>query len=141
MTPFGLTQCPPPEGCRWSESDDNVWTLRDWEGDRHLAVIIKDLSSDDSDRWSVAAENFEVEARIRLITTLADLPSAYRRALQAVGLAPDLEKAALQTEAEALRARVADLEGYLLAPEPETHQRSPDDAPHTDDPFWLPDDL
>lgn len=96
------TLLPPPEGCYWFESDDGVCVLRETD-ERSLRVIIKDLSSDDRDRWSVAAENFEVEARIRLITTRADLPAAYLRALTAVGLAPDAEKEALQAEVFALR--------------------------------------
>lgn len=57
---------------------------------------------------------------------------------------------ALCDEVESLRAQVQDLEAQLadrnarlydLAHPDDTGHPSPDDAPHTDDPFWLPDDL
>ncbi len=100
MTPFDLTQCPPPEkfGPWRSMPSDTFITAGDVGRVRVRAVP--------GWGWKIDAEycgtSFGCEAH-----TLADLPTAYRRALQAVGLAPDMEKAALQTEVEALRAQVA----------------------------------
>lgn len=83
MTPIDLTQCPPPEGWpAWERDNDfaNSFVLRGGGG----AVYLRQPTGLPSGQWQLCAE--KGDDCIVIYTTLADLPSAYRRALQAVGL-------------------------------------------------------
>ena len=84
MTPFDLTQCPPPEGWGpWKEDDDfaSAFVLRGGDD----AVYLRQPTGLPAGQWQLCAE--KGDDYIVIYTTLSDLPSVYRRALVAVGLA------------------------------------------------------
>ena len=82
MTPFDLTQCPPPEGWgSWLETKPATeWAVRRKEPREHVRVTRH------GDTFAVSVMTSE-EMYHGPWTAARDLPSAYRRALQAVGLA------------------------------------------------------
>ncbi len=82
MTPFDLTQCPPPEGWgSWLETKPATeWAVRHKEPREHVRVTRH------GDTFAVSVMTSE-EMYHGPWTAARDLPAAYRRALQAVGLA------------------------------------------------------
>ena len=78
MTPFDLTQCPPPEGMEWHE---------DGCGGFIAQAPNRTLRIDPEAEEGIRVSAWNVDDNVHFYTTLADLPTAYRRALIAVGLA------------------------------------------------------
>ena len=79
---------PPPEGMEWREDPDfaHAFILTFADG----AVYLRQPTGLVAGQWQLCAE--KGDDCIVIYITVPDLPSAYRRALQAVGLAPDAEK-------------------------------------------------
>jgi hypothetical protein len=82
------TLLPPPEGMEWREDPDfaHAFILTFADG----AVYLRQPTGLVAGQWQLCAE--KGDDCIVIYITVPDLPSAYRRALQAVGLAPDAEK-------------------------------------------------
>lgn len=82
------TLCPPPEGMEWKDQS--------FRGEAHFylshlcppggCTVMREPGG-----WTVYASAGNASAQFVLVTD-EDLPAAYLRALQAVGLAPDAEK-------------------------------------------------
>ncbi len=85
MTPIDLTQCPPPEGMEW-RPDGAVGFMCCSKTLDGRVIVINPAYPTFGVHWSVTAEAGGEVFASRAVT-LADLPAAYRRALQAVGLA------------------------------------------------------